>query len=75
MIPKGAGLPLAFGGLGVGYLVVTYLARPPERDTTAHLSWERHVRDAKVAAAFGVAAGAILWFTRGSAPQPRHSWY
>lgn len=75
MIPKGAGLPLAFAGLGVGYLTVTYLARPPERDTTAHLSWERHVRDAKLAAAFGVAAGAVLWLARAPAAQPRHSWH
>ena len=74
MIPKGAGLPLAFGGIGLGYLVVTYLTGPPAELEARHV-WERHLRDAKIAAAFGVTAGAILWFARAPAHQPRHSWY
>ncbi len=74
MIPKGAGLPLTFAGLGVGYLAVTYLAGPPA-EIEARRTWERHLRDAKIAAAFGVAAGAVLWLARAPAAQPRHSWY
>ena len=74
-LPKHATLPLVFGGLGVGYLAVTYLARPVETDVAARRAWERHVRDAKIAAAFGVAAGAILWLARTPSQHPRHSWH
>jgi hypothetical protein len=74
MIPKGAALPLTFGGLGVGYFLLTYLNRPSEADPVARAAWERHARDAKVALFFGLAAGTILWVARPQ-PQARHSWY
>lgn len=74
MMPKGAGLPLAFAGLGVGYFAVTYLTGPPAEIEARH-AWERHLRDAKIAAAFGVAAGAVLWLARAPSAQPRHSWH
>ena len=72
-IPKGAGLPLTFGGIGIGYLLATALSRPDESDTIARIEWERHLRDAKIAAVFGVTAGAVLWFARAPKEQPRHS--
>ena len=72
-IPKPAVLPLAFGGLGVGYFVATYLSRPAATDLLGQLDWERHERDAKIALIFGLGAGALLWVTRGKASTPRHS--
>lgn len=75
MIPKGAALPLAFGGLGLGYFVATHLTRPAEADVIAHAAWERHARDAKIALVFGLTAGAVLWVARGPHERPRHSWY
>jgi hypothetical protein len=72
-IPKHVVLPLAFGGLGVGYFIATYLARPAPSDLLGQLRWERHAHDAKIALVFGLGAGAVLWATRGAAERPRPS--
>lgn len=59
-------IPLALGGLGVGYYLATMASKkPPESDRRGMASWERHRKDANVALIFGVSAGALLqWVVR-----------
>jgi hypothetical protein len=56
-------LPLALGGLGVGYYLATMAAtKPSESDHRAYEAWARHRKDANVALVFGVSAGALLFW-------------
>jgi len=58
-------IPLALGGLGVGYFLATMAAKKPsEHDRRAYEAWERHKKDAGVALVFGVAGGALLQWAR-----------
>ena len=58
-------IPLALGGLGVGYFLATMASKkPPEQDHKAMQAWEAHKKDASVALVFGVAAGALLQWMR-----------
>jgi hypothetical protein len=58
-------LPLALGGLGVGYFLATMAAKkPPEDDRRAFEAWTRHKKDAGVALVFGVAGGALLHWAK-----------
>lgn len=58
-------IPLALGGLGVGYFLATMASKKPsELDHKAMEAWERHKKDAGVALVFGVAGGALLHWAR-----------
>jgi hypothetical protein len=58
-------LPLALGGLGVGYYLATVAAkRPSESDRRAMQAYEMHKKDANAALIFGVAGGALLYWVR-----------
>jgi hypothetical protein len=58
-------IPLALGGLGVGYFLANMAAKqPPEHDRRAYEAWSRHKKDASIALVFGVAGGALLHWMR-----------
>lgn len=58
-------IPLALGGLGVGYYLATMASKKPsESNHRAMAEWERHKKDANVALVFGVAGGALLHWAR-----------
>jgi len=70
-IRKDNALPLTFAGLGVGYFALTRLQGPASLHPRDLEIWERHKHDANVALVAGLGAGALLWWMRSKASEPR----